>query len=60
VSVFEGVFGVKNSGTPYIAGLDWGSFSIIAQQADEGPDKPLPPTVAPRRRSKHVGSQFQK
>ncbi len=45
--VFEGVFGVQNSGTPYIAGLDWGSFSIISLQAEEEPNKPLQPTAAP-------------
>lgn len=31
--VFKGVFGTQNSGTPYIAGFEWGSFSIIPQHS---------------------------
>jgi hypothetical protein len=29
LTVFDGVFGVDSAGTPYVAGLDWGSFSVM-------------------------------
>jgi hypothetical protein len=34
LAIFEGVFDLQKSSTPHVAGLEWGSFSIIPQQED--------------------------
>lgn len=38
LGIFDGIFDVqKNSSTPYVAGLEWGSFSIISHRSEETP-----------------------
>jgi hypothetical protein len=32
LAIFDGVLDVQKSSTPHVAGLEWGSFSIVPQQ----------------------------